>query len=95
MLKKIAPSIAIVSILMLAGCSNTTNLEQQIQTLSSKVDSLTMKVDAMSSDVAASKSMSESNNTEIKMLKSAVDSASANANKANMRLDNLVSSYKK
>ena len=72
MLQKIVPSVAAISVLLLAGCSNTSNLEQQIQSLNNKVDALTTKVDSLSTDVSSTKNMTSSNNQEIKMLKAQV-----------------------
>jgi murein lipoprotein len=65
----------------LTACANTEGLDSSIASLSSKVD-------ALSSEVSALSSQQQATNEEVKAAKMA-------AEKANERIDNVVSSYKK
>nr|WP_314265365.1 major outer membrane lipoprotein [uncultured Moellerella sp.] len=77
--KLLLGSIVLASAL-LAGCSSTTT-NTEIQKLSSDVQSLNGKVDQLSNDVQT--------------LRTDVQSAQQEAARANQRLDNQVTTYKK
>ena len=66
---------------LLGGCANTSELETSVQNLSNKVDQLAQDVSAVRADQP----------------KMAADIATANqeAARANQRIDNMATSYKK
>ena len=66
---------------VLTGCSNSSALEQQVNTLSNKVDKLTTEVSKL-------KRQQESNNQSIKALQE-------KQKETNKRVDNVAKSYKK
>ncbi len=66
---------------LLGGCANTSELEASSQSLSNKIDQLATDVSAVRADQATI-----SNN---------VAAAAADAARANQRLDNLATSYRK
>lgn len=66
---------------LLAGCANTDQLQADVQSLNTKVDQLT-------SDVAALKQSQA-------QMASDVQEAKSEAMRANQRLDNMATTYKK
>ncbi len=70
-----------LSATLLTGCANTSQLETDVQTLSGKVDQLSSDVSAMRDEQGK--------------LAADVQDAKAEAMRANQRLDNMATSYKK
>lgn len=73
---------------LLGGCANTTALEESVANLGNKVDQL-------SSEVSALKNQHGAMSADIKDAKAAAMDAQAEAKRANDRIDNIASSYKK
>ncbi|USD39091.1 MULTISPECIES: Lpp/OprI family alanine-zipper lipoprotein [Ferrimonas] len=73
------------SALFLAGCANNDDLAAQVSALSNKVDSL-------QADVQADQQRQD---RDISAAKAAADDAAAEAMRANQRIDNIATSYKK
>ncbi|UJF17398.1 Lpp/OprI family alanine-zipper lipoprotein [Vibrio sp. SS-MA-C1-2] len=72
---------AIVATAFLGGCADNTQLQQSVNILTNKVDQLSAEVAALKSDVKESKM--------------ATMDARQEAERANARIDNVASSYKK
>lgn len=73
---------------MLGGCANTTALEQSVTNLGNKVDQL-------SSEVSSLKTQQNQVANDAKAAKVAAMDSQAEAKRANDRLDNMASAYKK
>lgn len=72
----------------LTACASNEGLETSIAGLSNKVDTL-------SSEVSALKTQQQATSEEAKAAKMAAEQAVETAGKANERIDNVVTSYKK
>lgn len=82
--KKVLMIAGVAMTALLGGCANTTALEESVANLSNKVDQLSADVNALKSVPA-----------DVKDAKAAAMDAQAEAKRANDRLDNVASSYKK
>ncbi|ABL99040.1 MULTISPECIES: Lpp/OprI family alanine-zipper lipoprotein [Shewanella] len=87
-MKKVLLIAGVAMTALLGGCANTTALEESVANLSNKVDQL-------SADVSALKSEQGQIAADAKAAKAAAMDAQAEAKRANDRLDNVASSYKK
>lgn len=85
----------VVLALGLTGCANNDELNQSIADLNTKVDSLSAQVESLSGDHSAMKAAQEENAAAAQAAKEMAAEAAAEAAKANERVDNVVSSYKK
>ncbi|MBT1444458.1 hypothetical protein KJI95_07945 [Shewanella sp. JM162201] len=86
-MKKVLLIAGVAMTTLLGGCANTA-LEESVANLSNKVDQL-------SADVSAIKAEQGQIAADAKAAKSAALDAQAEAKRANDRLDNVASSYKK
>ncbi len=82
-------------VLIMAGCSNTQELEQRISNLTDKVDNLSSQVSDLSNDVTSLKQQQSQNTDMIESIKTVSETAANDAQQANERVDNFVESYKK
>lgn len=95
-LTKYMKKIAVIALVLgLAACSNTKDIEQDMTALTNKIDALTMKVDDLSTEVADMKTAQEVAAKNAKEAKESAELAIGDAQRANERIDNVVSSYKK
>ncbi|QSX34670.1 hypothetical protein JYB87_05385 [Shewanella avicenniae] len=86
--KKVLMIAGVALTALLGGCANTTALEESVANLGSKVDQL-------SAEVSALKTEQSSLSADVKDAKAAAADAQAEAKRANDRLDNVASRYKK
>ncbi|GGI69680.1 Lpp/OprI family alanine-zipper lipoprotein [Shewanella gelidii] len=86
--KKVLMIAGVAMTALLGGCANTTALEESVANLGNKVDQL-------SSEVSMLKGQHGTMSADIKDAKAAAMDAQAEAQRANARLDNVASSYKK
>jgi murein lipoprotein len=88
--------IAIVSLaIMLGACSNTSAIEEDLSTLTNKIDALTTKVDNLSDEMSELKEKQNAMDASTQQAQKSAELAISDAQKANERIDNIVSSYKK
>lgn len=88
--------LAIVSLVVLLGaCSNTSAIEEDLTTLTNKIDSLSSKVDSLSAEVSQIKQQQDASDASTKEAIKSAELAIEDAQRANERIDNIVSSYKK
>lgn len=92
--KMITLSAALLAV-SLTGCANTEMLEKSIADLNNKVDSLSAKVNSLSDEHATLEAAQMKTAKDAKAAKMLAAEAADDAAKANERLDNVVSSYKK
>ncbi|MGL4475781.1 MAG: Lpp/OprI family alanine-zipper lipoprotein [Shewanella sp.] len=86
--KKLMMIAGVAMTAMLGGCANTTALEESVANLGNKVDQLSSEVSSMKNEqgkVAA----------DARAAKNAAMDAQAEAKRANDRIDNMSSKYKK
>ncbi|MBV7314276.1 Lpp/OprI family alanine-zipper lipoprotein [Shewanella sp. NIFS-20-20] len=86
--KKLMMIAGVAMTAMLGGCANTTALEESVANLGNKVDQLSSEVSSMKAEqgkVAA----------DARAAKNAAMDAQAEAKRANDRIDNMASQYKK
>lgn len=82
MSKKLLITGAVASIILLAGCSNKTEMMQDsLANLTNQVGELSDKVDMMASDHAS--------------MKADLQAVASETERANARIDNIATSYKK
>lgn len=93
--KKIITLSGVVLALGLTGCANTDELNQSISDLNTKVDSLSAQVESLSGEHSSLKADHERTQADVQAAKEMAAQASAEAAKANERVDNVVDSYKK
>lgn len=86
--KKLMMVAGLAMTAMLGGCANTTALEQSVTNLGNKVDQL-------SSEVSSLKTQQNQVANDAKAAKVAAMDSQAEAKRANDRLDNMASAYKK
>ena len=87
---------AIVSlVVMLAACSNTSAIEGDLTTLTNKIDSLSNKVDSLSAEVSQIKQLQDASDASTKEAIKSAELALEDVQRANERIDNIVSAYKK
>ncbi|MGL5048539.1 MAG: Lpp/OprI family alanine-zipper lipoprotein [Shewanella sp.] len=86
--KKVLMIAGLAMTALLGGCANTTALEESVATLGNKVDQL-------SADVGSLKSEQSKLSADVQDAKAASMDAQAEAKRANDRLDNVASRYKK
>lgn len=86
--KKVLMIAGVAMTALLGGCANTTALEESVANLGNKVDQLSAEVSALKSEQGALAA-------DVKDAKSAAMDAQAEAKRANDRIDNVASSYKK
>ncbi|WP_394199989.1 Lpp/OprI family alanine-zipper lipoprotein [Shewanella waksmanii] len=86
--KKVLMIAGVAMTALLGGCANTTALEESVANLGNKVDQLSAEVSSLKSEQGALAS-------DVKDAKSAAMDAQAEAKRANDRIDNIASSYKK
>lgn len=86
MLLKKLTLVALVAII--SGCANNSALEANIAQLSNKVDNLTEKVKSLSSQTQAV-------SAEVSELGAGQEQTKQAVKDANLRIDNMVASYKK
>ena len=79
--KKLLITGAVASIVLLAGCSNHDGIEQSMSNLTNQVSELSAKVDMISDDQAS--------------MKADLATVASEAERANSRIDNIATSYKK
>jgi murein lipoprotein len=79
--KKLLITGAVASIVLLAGCSNHDAMEQSMSNLTNQVSELSDKVDMISDDQAS--------------MKADLATVASEAERANSRIDNIATSYKK
>jgi len=87
-MKKVLLIAGVAMTALLGGCANTTALEESVANLGNKVDQLSAEVSSLKAsqgDIAA----------DAKAAKAAAMDAQAEAKRANDRLDNVASRYKK
>ncbi|HBQ4226823.1 TPA: major outer membrane lipoprotein [Escherichia coli] len=93
---KLVLGAVILGSTLLAGCSSNAKIDQlssDVQTLNAKVDQLSNDVNAMRSDVQAAKDDQLSN--DVNAMRSDVQAAKDDAARANQRLDNMATKYRK
>ena len=93
--KKLITLAGAVLALGLTGCANNDAMEQSLADLNTKVDSLSTQVETLSGEHSAMKAEVQKSQTEAQAAKEMAAEAAAEAQKANERVDNVVSSYKK
>lgn len=86
--KKLVMVAALAMTAMLGGCANNTALEQSVTNLGNKVDQL-------SSEVGSLRAQQGQISSDSKAAKATAMDAQAEAKRANDRLDNMASAYKK
>ena len=86
--KKVLTIAGIALTALLSGCANHTALQESINNLGNKVDQLTAEVNSLKSEQSQ---LSSSNRDS----KAAAMDAHAEAKRANDRLDNMATRYKK
>ncbi|MCF1428780.1 MAG: Lpp/OprI family alanine-zipper lipoprotein [Shewanella sp.] len=86
--KKLMMVAGVAMTAMLGGCANTDALEASVANLGNKVDQL-------SADVSSLKAEQGKVSADAKAAKTAAMDAQAEAKRANDRIDNMASSYKK
>ncbi|HEY7866298.1 MAG TPA: LPP leucine zipper domain-containing protein [Psychromonas sp.] len=79
--KKLLLTGAVASIILLAGCSNNTAMEENVANLTTNVGELSDKIDMMAADHAS--------------MKADLATVASEAERANSRIDNIATSYKK
>jgi len=79
--KKLLITGAVASIVLLAGCSNHDMLDENMENLTNQVSELSDKVDMIASDQAS--------------MKADLSTVASEAERANSRIDNIATSYKK
>jgi murein lipoprotein len=86
--KKVLLIAGVAMTTLIGGCANKTALEESVANLGNKVDQL-------SAEVGSLKSEQSKLSADVKGAKAASMDAQAEAKRANDRLDNMASSYKK
>lgn len=86
--KKVLMIAGVAMTALLGGCANTTALEESVANLGNKVDQLSAEVSSLKSDHGRM-------SANINDAKAAAMDAQAEAQRANDRIDNIASSYKK
>ncbi|GIU44275.1 Lpp/OprI family alanine-zipper lipoprotein [Shewanella algidipiscicola] len=86
--KKVLMLAGVAMTALLGGCANTTALEESVANLGNKVDQLSAEVSSLKSEQGAL-------SADVKDAKAAAMDAQAEAKRANGRIDNIASSYKK
>ncbi|MCL1073850.1 Lpp/OprI family alanine-zipper lipoprotein [Shewanella dokdonensis] len=86
--KKVLMIAGVAMTALLGGCANTTALEESVANLGNKVDQLSAEVSAMKADQSKL-------SADVKDAKAAALDAQAEAKRANDRLDNVATRYKK
>lgn len=86
--RKLLNMLVIAMVMTNIGCTNTSALEADIANLSNKVDQL-------SSEMTILKSEHDRLNADIRASANEAKIASAEAMRANKRIDNIAASYKK
>ncbi|MCL1092715.1 MULTISPECIES: Lpp/OprI family alanine-zipper lipoprotein [Shewanella] len=86
--KKVLLIAGVAMTALLGGCANTTALEESVANLGNKVDQLSAEVSSLKSDHGKM-------SADINDAKAAAMDAQAEAKRANDRIDNVASSYKK
>ncbi|NRD72934.1 hypothetical protein HQQ94_06720 [Shewanella sp. VB17] len=86
--KKVLMIAGVAMTALLGGCANTTALEESNNNLGNKIDQLSSEVSALKSEQGAL-------SADVKDAKAAAMDAQAEAKRANDRIDNVASSYKK
>ncbi|ABV86297.1 Lpp/OprI family alanine-zipper lipoprotein [Shewanella pealeana] len=86
--KKVLMIAGVAMTALLGGCANTTALEESVANLGNKVDQLSAEVSSLKSDHGKM-------SADINDAKAAAMDAQAEAQRANDRIDNVASSYKK
>jgi len=86
--KKVLMIAGVAMTALLGGCANTTALEESSANLGNKIDQLSSEVSALKSEQGAL-------SADVKDTKAAAMDAQAEAKRANDRIDNVASSYKK
>ncbi|MGI2257837.1 Lpp/OprI family alanine-zipper lipoprotein [Shewanella sp. GXUN23E] len=86
--KKLMMVAGVAMTAMLGGCANTTALEESVANLGNKVDQL-------SAEVSSLKTEQGKVSADAKAAKAAAMDAQAEAKRANDRIDNMATSYKK
>ncbi|GIU47879.1 Lpp/OprI family alanine-zipper lipoprotein [Shewanella sp. 1_MG-2023] len=86
--KKVLMIAGVAMTALLGGCANTTALEESVANLGNKVDQLSAEVSSLKSDQSKLAA-------DVKDTKAAAMDAQAEASRANDRIDNMASSYKK
>lgn len=79
--KKLLITGAVASIILLAGCSNNTEMKENVASLTTNVAELSDKIDMLAEDQAA--------------MKADLSTVASEAERANSRIDNIATSYKK
>lgn len=79
--KKLLITGAVASIVLLAGCSNHDMLDENMANLTNQVSELSERVDMIEADHAS--------------MKSELSTVASEADRANSRIDNIATSYKK
>ncbi len=93
--RKIINIAGVVLALALTGCATNADLEKSNSDLTSKINSLSNKIDDLSNQHSSLKSEHAALAASAQEAKDMAAAASAEAMKANERIDNVVSSYKK
>lgn len=86
--KKVLMIAGVAMTALLGGCANTTALEESVANLGNKVDQL-------STEVSALKSQQGSLSADVQDATAAALVGVAESERANARIDNIASSYKK
>lgn len=86
--KKVLMIAGVAMTALLGGCANTTALEESVANLGNKVDQL-------STEVSALKSQQGSLSADVQDATDAALVGIAESERANARIDNIASSYKK
>jgi murein lipoprotein len=79
--KKLLITGAVASIILLAGCSNNSEMKEDIANLTTNVSELTDKVDALADNQMD--------------MKADLATVASEAERANSRIDNIATTYKK
>ncbi|ABM04342.1 major outer membrane lipoprotein, putative [Psychromonas ingrahamii 37] len=79
--KKLLITGAVASIVLLAGCSNHDDMNESMSNLTNQVSELSAKVDMVADDQAS--------------MKADLATVAGEAERANSRIDNIATSYKK
>ncbi|MCE9677921.1 Lpp/OprI family alanine-zipper lipoprotein [Shewanella sp. AS1] len=86
--KKVLMMAGLAMTALLGGCANNTAMEESVANLGNKVDQLSAEVSSLKSEQSALAA-------DVKDAKAAAMDAQAEAKRANDRIDNIATTYKK
>lgn len=86
--KKLTLAGIVLSTVVLTGCVSKAELDASVASTNKQISALSAKIDGLASDHARMEAESEAN-------MAAAEAAAMEAERANLRVDNIVESYKK